>query len=67
LLKYTTLVKTPLLKAHLLRFISFDVDQKSVLRHPRLISPGRADIFVHVFHSNAFRISPLSCLSDHHG
>jgi len=42
-----------LLKADLLRFNSFEVDQKSVLIHPRFLSSGRADIFVHVLRSNA--------------
>jgi len=40
-------------KADLLRFNSFEVDQISVLIHPRFMSPGKADIFVHVLRSNA--------------
>jgi len=42
-----------ILKADLLTLNSFEVDQKSVLIHPRFMSPERADIFVLVLRSNA--------------
>jgi len=58
-----------LLKADVLRFNSFQLDQKSVLIHPRFMSPGRVDIFVQVFRSNVLSKpcikGKLSCNTSH--